>query len=195
MGREKAQAEHQPLNQQRTRYGFAGFFLLSLLVCWTALRAVLYAEYHPENTPWKELVWTFLIGASRDLLVGSTYCLPLCLWFLWVSNRRFAQLWHRWLLRLAVFFFWLVQIFLLFTEYFFFDEFRSRFNTVAVDYLLFPHEVFINIWDSYPVGKVLVACGAASAVWLWLAETRYRGMWLRPISTKVRLTVVDVNQI
>jgi hypothetical protein len=42
-------------------------------------------------------------------------------------------------------------------EYFFFDEFQARFNFVAVGYLIYPHEVFINIWESYPVARVLVA--------------------------------------
>jgi phosphoglycerol transferase MdoB-like AlkP superfamily enzyme len=41
-------------------------------------------------------------------------------------------------------------------EIFFFDEFNARFNFIAVDYLIYPHEVFVNIWDSYPVGRVLI---------------------------------------
>src|SRR6266513_2037206 len=63
------------------------------------------------------------------------------------------------------FLFWFIEIFLLFVEYFFFDEFRSRFNTVAVDYLLYPQEVFINIWDTYPVVWVVAACLLVSVLW------------------------------
>ena len=75
---------------------------------------------------------------------------------------------------------WLVQIFLLGTEYFFFDEFQSRFNTVAVDYILYPHEVFVNIWDSYPVVKVLVGCASLAGVWWITARILFSGLWRSP---------------
>ena len=44
-----------------------------------------------------------------------------------------------------------------------------RFNFIAVDYLLYTHEVLGNIWQSYPVGRVLLAlallaCGCAAVL-------------------------------
>ena len=50
------------------------------------------------------------------------------------------------------------MVFLLISEAFFFEEFESRFNPVAVDYLIFPHEVFVNVWESYPFLRVLFGC-------------------------------------
>lgn len=47
-------------------------------------------------------------------------------------------------------------IYLMATEYFFFEEFDARFNLVAVDYLIYPTEVIGNIRDTYPVGTVVV---------------------------------------
>lgn len=44
--------------------------------------------------------------------------------------------------------------FLAAVEYFFFQEFDSRFNLVSVDYLLYPTEVVGNIWSGYPVATV-----------------------------------------
>jgi len=85
------------------------------------------------------------------------------------------------------FLFWLVQIFLLSTEYFFFEEFKSRFNTVAVDYLFYPHEVFVNIWDSYPVAKVLIACAVASAAWVFVAGRLFREIWDKTVSARLRI--------
>ena len=29
---------------------------------------------------------------------------------------------------------------------------------MAVDYLIFPHEVFVNVWESYPFLRVLFGC-------------------------------------
>ena len=44
--------------------------------------------------------------------------------------------------------------FLAAVEYFFFQEFDSRFNLVSVDYLLYPTEVVGDIWAAYPVARV-----------------------------------------
>ncbi len=85
------------------------------------------------------------------------------------------------------FVFWFVQIFLLFVEFFFFDEFKSRFNTVAVDYLLYPKEVFINIWESYHVGVILVICLVLSLGWLFAASRLFKQMWERPFPARSRL--------
>ncbi len=36
-------------------------------------------------------------------------------------------------------------------EFFFWHEFHARYNFIAVDYLVYTHEVVRNIWESYPV--------------------------------------------
>src|SRR5262249_12990313 len=109
------------------------------------------------------------------------------LWFLIVPNRWFAWRWHRVVLLSAFALFWGVQIFVAFAEYFFFEEFRSRFNTVAVDYLLYPHEVFINIWDTYPVGWVIAACLFLGTVWVGIVARIFRPIWASPSRLSARL--------
>ena len=53
-------------------------------------------------------------------------------------------------------------------EFYFFEEFDARFNLVAFDYLAYPTEVFIDIWEAYPVLQVLpgTACSARTITWL-----------------------------
>src|SRR5262249_23169999 len=156
-----------PANWKRSRYGFAAFFSLSLLVAWSALRLVLFLSFPPETPPpLADVLATFLIGLQRDGLVALLWTLSLLLWVLLSPQRRFASVGHRRFLFGVLLLFWLGQVFLLFTEFYFFEEFKSRFNTVAVDYLLYPHEVFINIWDSYPVPWVLLACAALAGGWV-----------------------------
>jgi phosphoglycerol transferase MdoB-like AlkP superfamily enzyme len=68
--------------------------------------------------------------------------------------------------------YWFVLIFMLAAEAFFFEEYRSRYNTVAIDYLIYPHEVFVNIWEAYPVPTVvaIVALVASGVTWFgWRA--------------------------
>jgi phosphoglycerol transferase MdoB-like AlkP superfamily enzyme len=85
------------------------------------------------------------------------------------------------------FVFWFLHSFMLFTEFFFFDEFKARFNTVAVDYILYPREVFVNIWESYHVGIILAICGVMSLGWLFVASRLFNQMWERPFSARFRL--------
>src|SRR5262249_35504477 len=121
-----------------------------------------------------------------DSLVALWLTLPLTFWLLLAPARWFSARWHRALFWTACALLWAVQSFLLFAEYFFFEEFKSRFNTVAVDYVLYPQEVFINIWQSYHVGIVLAVCAALGVVWIFTAKRLFAGFWPGPSSIPPR---------
>src|ERR1022692_3082157 len=128
----------------------------------------------------------FLTGFHADFLVALMTTLPLLFWFAVVRDRAFGRPWQKILLTAGCWLFWTVQVFLLFTEYYFFDEFKSRFNTVAVDYLLYPTEVFGNIRESYPLNTVLAVCGVAGLAWVLGAFWYFRQMWFQPTSRASR---------
>src|SRR5262249_1080873 len=157
----------QPMSWRRSRYGFAAFWFGSLLVAWFGLRLVLFLCFKPPATSLFDFLRVFLGGFHRDAFFALVETIPLLIWFLIVPNRHFAARWHRALFLAGCFICVYLQVFLLFVEFFFFDEFKSRFNTVAVDYLLYPREVFINIWESYHVGLILLICALATAGWLF----------------------------
>ena len=171
----------------RSRYGFAAFCLLSLLAGWLVLRVVLLCAFKPPGLSPAEAARAFLSGFHRDLFAGLAELLPLLCWLALLSNRQFAARWHRLFFLAATFVFAFAQIFLLFIEFFFFEEFRSRFNTVAVDYLDNPREVIVNIWESYHVGLFLLGCLGLTLLWMWAARRRFRPMWDLPCSVKARL--------
>ncbi|MGQ0619314.1 MAG: LTA synthase family protein [Panacagrimonas sp.] len=69
--------------------------------------------------------------------------------------------------RLFAFGIWMMLVGMLFVaacEYFFFQEFDSRFNLVAVDYLIYPTEVIGDIRAEYPVGPLLAVFALLGAV-------------------------------
>jgi phosphoglycerol transferase MdoB-like AlkP superfamily enzyme len=180
------------LSWRRSRYGFVGFCFLSLVVCWFALRLGLLMAFRPPGLPLPDLLLAFLTGFQRDVFAALVEIIPLLVWMLIVRDRAFGATWHRMVLLGGCFIFWFTQCFLLCVEFFFFEEFRSRFNTVAVDYLLYPYEVFVNIWESYHVGWVLAACVALSLGWLFVASKLFTGMWERPFSFRARLAHLAV---
>lgn len=58
------------------------------------------------------------------------------------------------------------------SEYFFWDEFASRFNFIAVDYLVYTQEVIENIYQSYPIVKILIAAFLFS-LFIWFIFRNY----------------------
>src|SRR4051812_21263161 len=170
----------------RSRYAFATFWLCSLLLAWFVLRLTFFFAFAPSGLPFPQVLSALLHGFQHDLFTALIFTLPLLFWFLIVPERLFASRFHRVILLGAVFISCYVQIFLLFVEFFFFEEFKSRFNTVAVDYLIYPQEVFVNIWESYHVGVILVICFVLSAIWLLVASKLFHDMWRQPFSLKSR---------
>ena len=171
-----------------SRYGFAIFFGLSLVSLWLLLRFVLFFSFKPDGpVAIGELLSIFTTGLHRDIYVALALVSPLLFWFMILPNRRFVQRWQRGLLRGWFFLFWLAEVFLIAAEYYFFEEFHSRFNTVAVDYLIYPHEVFINIWDSYPVPVVVAVCALLSGSWVVIAFRLFKQAWTQPCPLRVRI--------
>ncbi len=152
---------------------------------WFGLRLVLFSAFRPAGMSGGEITLAFLDGLQRDVFVAVVTLLPTLFW-MWLAGRgepgRAARVFF-WSVFLTAFY---VETFLLFTEFFFYEEFHSRFNTVAVDYLIYPHEVFVNIWQSYPVGIVLIGVLLLSAGWLALAMKLFARMWETPFTNGAR---------
>jgi phosphoglycerol transferase MdoB-like AlkP superfamily enzyme len=53
--------------------------------------------------------------------------------------------------------------------------------------VIYPREVFINIWESYHAGVILAVCAVLSLGWLFAASRLFGQIWERPFSTKSRL--------
>ena len=172
---------------KRSRSAFAVFFFFSVLVSCTVLRMVLFWQFgRHEHGGWRSVAEILLIGFHQDFLVALGSTLPLLFWIWIVPGRVFGSWFHRIPFVLGFFVFWTVQVFIYFIEFYFFDEFKSRFNTVAVDYLVAPHEVAGNIWESYPVMLIVGICAAVSLVWMITAMVYFRQMWMQPVRLRSR---------
>lgn len=125
---------------------------------------------------WAEIPRVLLVGAGYDLVTMLYLIAPLALYLVLMPQRWLALRAPQALLQAAVALGAFGFAYLGIVEYFFFDEFNARFNFIAVEYLVYPHEVFVNIWQSYPVGRGLAAAAIAAAL-----ATR----WLRPVITKI----------
>jgi phosphoglycerol transferase MdoB-like AlkP superfamily enzyme len=116
----------------------------------------------------------FAYGLAFDLVAACHVAAPMVLWLALVPDRVARSRAHR-ALAVATFGAALFGMLLLaVSEWLFWDEFGGRFNFIAVDYLLYTHEVLNNIRQSYPVGKVLLALAALAAAGAFLLR---RPLW------------------
>jgi phosphoglycerol transferase MdoB-like AlkP superfamily enzyme len=106
----------------------------------------------------------FGYGVLFDLVAALYILTPAVLWLALVPQPLARTAVHRalsWLAFSAAVCGFLV---LAVSEWLFWDEFGGRFNFIAVDYLLYTHEVVANVWQSYPIGKVLLALAALAVL-------------------------------
>ena len=118
-------------------------------------------------------LYVFGVGLGYDLLAFLYFGWPLLLllWILprrWLSRRR-----GRLLVGTASLVLLCVLLFVAVSEWTFWEEFRARFNFIAVDYLVYTTEVIGNIRESYPVGWILSALALVAGV-LFIATRRWR---------------------
>jgi phosphoglycerol transferase MdoB-like AlkP superfamily enzyme len=103
------------------------------------------------------IVKIYSVGFLFDLLALSYIAFIPLLYCTLVSNKFFNSKAHQIFLKICYFLFLFVIVFSCFSEWFFWDEFQTRFNFIAVDYLIYTTEVIGNIVESYPMGKLLGA--------------------------------------
>jgi hypothetical protein len=141
------------------------------LIAWQLLRILLWIRFAPAGISFFDSLHFFGSGTFADVafallgtsvligvssLLASLLSLPTLVLFPF-GIRVWTPFW-RILFRIAVTVGLMIGIFLLISEWYFFAEFESRFNTVAIDYLIYPHEVFTNLRESYPLPLIGVSC-------------------------------------
>lgn len=102
---------------------------------------------------------------------------------------------HRWRTRGMKMVFFVVlflMVFNIISEYFFWEEFGTRYNFIAVDYLIYTNEVVGNIKESYPIGWILLAVVLVTAALFWFVQKRLNG-WAFATPSFGKRTVVGIG--
>lgn len=122
------------------------FFLRILLIIW---------QFSDVSFNVFTIIGTLLTGMFYDIGTVSFIAIPSLLYYFIFPNKLIGS----WLDKILVWFFTSLTIFILvftfFAEITFWDEFKTRFNFIAVDYLIYTHEVVANIQQSYPLPILL----------------------------------------
>ena len=139
-----------------SRYRFLSVFLLVFLsVSFIGRFVLLSTSFSLVDTSLFALLKMFFVGCFYDFVAFSYYIIPFVVYLLLIPTKLFNSKLHKYL-SLAVFFGVIYSvIFNSFSEWFFWEEFGKRFNFIAVDYLVYTHEVIRNIQESYPMPLLL----------------------------------------
>ncbi len=155
-------------------------FLLTQAAIFVALsfllRVILVWKFRPGGTAtsvdaasWLRVFGT---GLLLDATVAGILLTPAALWLAACRERWVDTRWHRSLLLGGTAFAWGLLIFLFQGEFFFFAEYASRYNTVAIDYLHYWTEVSGNIEEMYPWKTIIAVCVAGAVAVAWLLRRK-----------------------
>jgi len=149
----------------RSRFSIVLLFLLINLGVFSLLRfALLIRQLADIDSPVYQIVLAFLLGMVHDLAFFSYLLIPFVLYLLVLPNRIYQSKLHK-MISVGVFIICLYGLFFIeLSEWTFWDEFGVRFNFIAVDYLIYTHEVVSNIIESYPLGWLLSAIFAVTVM-------------------------------
>jgi phosphoglycerol transferase MdoB-like AlkP superfamily enzyme len=114
----------------------------------------------------------FLIGAWFDLAVFSVFAVPVVIWWLAAPQNLKGGRLDRYATLAGATLFLVLCLIAAVGEHLFWTEFGTRFNFIAVDYLIYTREVVQNIWQSYPIAKLFGALLAFSGAGVFLARHR-----------------------
>ncbi|AWH83929.1 sulfatase [Flavobacterium album] len=154
------------------------FALLFSFIAWflivSQLLRLCFFIWQYDEVSWNiiNLLRTLLTGLMFDIGAVTYICLPAILYYVLLPNRWIGL----WADKALVWFFTSLTIFILvftfFAELTFWDEFKTRFNFIAVDYLIYTHEVVANINQSYPLPLLVGGVTIITAAMLFLFYKR-----------------------
>jgi phosphoglycerol transferase MdoB-like AlkP superfamily enzyme len=171
------------------RVRVARCLLAAVLSVGAALRIVLYAVFHDGALQPESLAVVLATGFVFDFLAALVVLSPA---FLALAGLRLRFLARPRVLAALLALAFSVLAFDAIAEYLFFEEFDARFNHIAVDYLLYPTEVFTNIGESYDVPLIAAVSLGAGAIGAFLASRKLRGLSFGPLPFVARALGVVV---
>ncbi|SFV62105.1 Sulfatase family protein [hydrothermal vent metagenome] len=147
----------------KNRFGLLYSLAISFLIISFITRLVLmFMDINEVDLGVITLLQTFLVGFFYDFIAIFYYFIPLVIYLFIIPTKIYNSKIHKIILYLIAGTTLFVMLFNGVSEYFFWEEFGKRFNFIAVDYLVYTHEVLHNIQESYPLPIILSGIFAIS---------------------------------
>jgi len=133
----------------------------------------------------------YLLGFVYDIGVGLFLTALYSLYLLVFPDRWSGSIVNKIITYIGLFLILLISFFSFFAELTFWQEFESRFNFIAVDYLIYTYEVINNINESYPlpllIGGVLLM--VLLIIWIFAKKRIFQSAFQSSMSLKKRVLI------
>lgn len=173
-----------------TRYAIVIFYIVSFLLISFLLRFGLYID------SWEQIEFSvssflkiFFLGFVFDLGTAIFFILPYSLYLLFFPKKMNGS----WLDKILTYFILFLTFFITFFSFLgeipFWEEFNTRYNFIAVDYLIYTYEVIENINQSYPLPFLIIGLLVLCSIFFFLLKkfNFFRTVFNSKNSFKMRL--------
>jgi phosphoglycerol transferase MdoB-like AlkP superfamily enzyme len=138
------------------RFSLLKVFVSTFIILSFVVRlALFFWSFSEADISFFNLIFTFLIGFIFDIGTVSFFALPYALYLLLFPKKFSGSIVDKIITYLAYSIGLIIFLFSFFAEITFWEEFKRRFNFIAVDYLIYTNEVLKNINESYPIPLLL----------------------------------------
>lgn len=175
-------------NQYGLLTGFAAMYLLLSFLMRVILLLISINNAAPTITA---LLRIFGVGLLFDIGVAVFFLLPYATYLLFFPPAFGNSTFNKLITYTGFFLGTLILMFSFFAELTFWLEFESRFNFIAVDYLVYTYEVIQNINESYPL-PVLISCMLAASLlitWFFTRQGIFQITFNGRSPFRIRITV------
>jgi len=140
----------------KSRYGIILVYCLLSMMCFTLMRVVFYGvSWNLIDHSLLHTLGIFGVGLLYDGVFNLYVALFFGVFLFVIPNKILNSRVFRAITYVFFFGFLCFLYFSLVAEWLFWDEFKTRFNFIAVDYLVYRREVTDNIVESYPMPYIL----------------------------------------
>ncbi|WP_316829818.1 LTA synthase family protein [Pedobacter aquatilis] len=178
-------------NLFKGRYAILIAFLTYFVSFSLIVRTILYIlSTQKTDFSLAETITVFTVGLFFDLGTGLIILSPYALFLLFISNKYYQKKWIQLLSKATFILLVIITLFSFFAELTFWQEFESRFNFIAVDYLIYTYEVIHNINESYPL-PILISLILLIALGVTITFTKlkiFKNSFTSIVSLKQRIS-------
>ena len=183
------------LSLKTGRYALPVHFIIWFLILSQVLRIIFFIWQYDEVS-WNiiDILRTLLTGLFFDAGTIVFISLPGLIYYTLIPDKWIGSI----LDKIIVIFFTSLNIFILvftfFAELTFWDEFKTRFNFIAVDYLIYTHEVVANIQQSYPLPILISGVLIISLFFLFIFHKRdaFSQTFNSPADLRIKFAVLGI---
>jgi len=141
--------------------------IIIALTTWSILRLTLWISLGHASLCITEALSAIVLGLWFDIATLAFLAIPWLIFSLLIPYKVRASVRGHRLAWFGIAVLIYLLIFGAIAEFIFWQEFTTRFNFIAVDYLIYTHEVIGNIRESYPVLVILLAIGLLTGLITW----------------------------